>query len=100
MASASFWSLRKSNADAPGSLEGREYPSSPILVVVVFALEADRSDHDLSLADDSKQGYVSRSPEWNDQFALKPVSVGDAASERIRLQNSKLCADGCYCTAR
>lgn len=69
-------------------------------MVVVFALVANRSDRDLSFADDSKQSYISRSPEWNDQFALKPVSVGDAASERIRFQNSELRPDGRYCTTR
>jgi len=69
-------------------------------VVVVFALVADRSDHDLSFANDSKQCYISRSPEWNDQLALKPVGVGNTASERIRFQNSKFCADGRYCTTR
>ena len=71
-----------------------------MLVVVIFALVADRSNHDLAFADDSKQGYIPRSPKWNDQFALEPVSVGDAASERIRFQNSELPTDGRYCTAR
>ncbi|SDC49996.1 hypothetical protein SAMN05444679_103223 [Variovorax sp. CF079] len=71
-----------------------------MLVVVIFALVADRSNHDLAVADDSKQRYISRGPEWNNQFAFEPVSVGNAASERIRCQNSELCPDGLYCTTR
>ena len=87
----------------PGTLEhpfAHDRLPIPILVVVIFALVADRSNHDFAFADDSKQGYIPRSPKWNDQFALEPVSVGDAASKRIRFQNSELPTDARYCTAR
>ena len=51
------------------------------------------SDRDLSFADDSKQGHISRSPERNDQLALEPVRVSNPASERIGFQDSEFASD-------
>ena len=69
---------------------------SGFLVVVIFALVTDGSDHDLSFADDSKHCDVSRRPERNHQLALKPISVSDATGERIRFKDSKLRANCRY----
>jgi hypothetical protein len=49
--------LRRPEADVHGPKARRH--SEPMLVVVIFALVANRSNHDFALADDSKQRYIA-----------------------------------------
>jgi len=69
-------------------------------MVVIFALVADRSHHDRSVANDSKQRNIPGSTEWDDEFAFKAVRICDSASKRVCLQNPELRADRLYCSAR
>lgn len=69
-------------------------------VVVVFSLVPNGRNDDLMVPNDMKQRDVAGCTERDHQLSFESMVEGDAAGERISLQNAKLTLYGGQCASR